>query len=118
MNEHIAVKADWKTQEMPIMHARFTLERHFSPEGMETLRRGFIPQSMDDKWFMYMEGQTLYAHRSWTGHCIYMLTFREGSDVIDVTVNRDREQYTCVSIDDDIQLLQLLLGCWSGEVER
>lgn len=28
---------------------------------------------MEDKWFSYMDENTLYAHRSWTGYCIYII---------------------------------------------
>jgi len=35
---------------------------------------------MDDKWAMFLEGNVLHLHRSWTGICIYQVTFerREG----------------------------------------
>ena len=32
---------------------------------------------MEDKWFSYMDGNTLYAHRSWTGYCIYIIEINE-----------------------------------------
>lgn len=28
---------------------------------------------MEDKWFSYMDENTLYAHCSWTGYCIYII---------------------------------------------
>ena len=110
----IAVKSDWKTYEMPEQHASFLLERAFTPEQMDALRRGNIPQAMEDKWFRYMEGNTLFAHRSWTGACIYRIDF-SSDNRHKVTVNRDPEQYTCTSIDEDKESLNHLLDGWSRE---
>ena len=68
----------------------------FSSEEFETISRGLIPQDMDDKWLIYLEGNTLYLHRSWTGICIYQLVFVADSGkhtVCRALVNRDRNQY-------------------------
>ena len=67
---------------------------------------------MEDKWFWYMEGSTLWAHRSWTGHCIYQIDFKEDDHHV-VTVNRDPEQYKCTRIEEDIESLNKLLDWWT-----
>ncbi len=77
-----------------------------------TLRRGNIPQAMEDKWFWYMEGSTLWAHRSWTGYCIYRIDMKEDGRHA-VTVNRDPEQYGCTSIEEDAATLNKLLDRWT-----
>ena len=107
----VACRSDWKTEPMPVHHEVFVLERAFSDEEMEALRRGNIPEVMEDKWFWYMEGQTLWAHRSWTGHCIYRIDFREDNRHV-VTVNRDPEQYRCTDIAEDVENLNNLLDWW------
>ena len=107
----IAHRGDWKTEPMPEQHESFVLHRSFSDEEMNALRHGNIPQAMEDKWFWYMEGSTLWAHRSWTGHCIYRIEFKEDNNHV-VTVNRDPEQYTCTSIEEDIESLNKLLDWW------
>lgn len=107
-----ARRSDWKTKPMPEMHETFVLERSFSDAEMEALRRGNIPQAMEDKWFWYMEGSALFAHRSWTGHCIYMIEFKENGRHI-VTVNRDHMQYKCTDIKEDIDALNRLLDWWT-----
>jgi len=107
-----AVKSDWRTSEMPVQHDTFVLVRSFTPEQMKALRRGNIPRAMEDKWFWYMEGDTLFAHRSWTGACIYRMDF-SADDHHKVTVNRDPEQYTCISVDEDRDSLNKLLNWWS-----
>ena len=108
----VAVKSDWKTSDMPAQHDHFTLDRSFSPEHMKALRKGHIPRGMEDKWFRYMEGDTLFAHRSWTGYCIYRIDFSP-DDHHPVTVNRDPGQYTCTSIDEDRETLNKLLDLWT-----
>ena len=37
------------------------------------LKLGHIPQEMEDKWFGYIEEDTLHIHRRWTGFCIYIV---------------------------------------------
>ncbi len=107
-----ARRGDWKTKPMPRKHETFVLQRSFTEEEMNALRRGNVPQAMEDKWFWFMEGQTLWAHRSWTGHCIYRIDFKEdGSHV--VTVNRDPGQYGCTSTEEDTEILNKLLDWWT-----
>ena len=113
MQRKIAVKTDWKTLEMPEAHECFKLERKISGEELNNLRYGHIPHEMEDKWFSYMDGDTLYAHRSWTGYCIYIIEINEETGVHDVTVNRDTEQYRCNSINEDIKSVNDLLDWWS-----
>ena len=107
-----ARRGDWKTKAMPEQHETFVLHRSFSDEEREVLRLGHVPQAMEDKWFWYMEGPTLWAHRSWTGYCIYRIDFREDGCHV-VTVNRDPEQYGCTDIGEDIRSLNNLLNWWA-----
>ena len=108
----IARRGDWKTLPMPEEHEAFVLTRSFSEEEMDALRCGHIPEEMEDKWFWYMEGDTLWAHRSWTGYCIYQIDFSDDDDHV-VTVNRDKDQYGCTSIEADAKSLNKLLDWWT-----
>ena len=108
----IARRGDWKTEPMPEQHVTFVLDRVFSEAEMAALQCGHVPQAMEDKWFWYMEGSTLRAHRSWTGHCIYQIDFKEDGRHV-VTANRDPEQYRCTSIEEDIESLNNLLDWWA-----
>ena len=107
----IVVKSDWNAHDMPEKHCSFILERVFTPEQMSALHRGHIPQMMEDRWFWYMEGNSLFAHRSWTGICIYRIDF-SADNRHKVAVNRDPEQYGCADIDEDKELLNCMLDCW------
>ena len=108
----VAKRGDWKTEPMPELHETFVLERTFSEAQMDALRRGNVPRAMEDKWFWFTEGSTLWAHRSWTGHCIYRIDFQEDNHHV-VTVNRDPDQYRCTSIEEDIESLNNLLDRWT-----
>ena len=61
-----------------------------------------------------MEGNTLFAHRSWTGVCIYRIDFRPDQNHV-VTVNRDPEQYKCESLTEDAERLNNLLNWWTQD---
>ena len=108
----IACRSDWKTEPMPQLHETFVLNRTFSDQEMFALRCGNVPQAMEDKWFWFMEGSTLWAHRSWTGHCIFRIDFKEDNNHI-VTVNRDPEQYRSFGIEEDRESLNRLLNWWT-----
>ncbi|MBP5256405.1 MAG: hypothetical protein J6Z80_05035 [Clostridia bacterium] len=88
------------------------LERSLSEGEMDALRRGNVPREMEDKWFWYMEGDTLFAHRNWTGFCIYRIDFAEDGKHL-VTVNRDPEQYKSTSVGEDVRTLNKLLDWWT-----
>ena len=109
----VAEKSDWTTSDMPEKYDNFILERLFTPEQMQALQHGNIPEEMEDKWFWYMEGNTLFAYRSWTGYCIFVVQFSEDGKHL-VTVNRDPNQYKCTNLDEDAETLNKLLSWWSG----
>ena len=106
-------KKDWKTCPMPELNTTFSISRVFSDEQMNTLKTGYIPQQMEDKWFRYFENGKLFAHRSWTGFCIYIIEFNTTTWVHNVIVNRCNEQYSRKDIDEDIELLNASLDWWS-----
>ena len=70
-------KSDWKTLEMPPRTASFTLSYPLADSDLAAIREGHRPEEMEDKWFMYCEGDTLYIHRSWTGYCIYAVALSQ-----------------------------------------
>ena len=52
----------------------------FTAEDLARLREGLWPRSMDDKWAVHLEGDTLRCWRSWTGLCIYETTISATED--------------------------------------
>lgn len=109
---NVARRSDWKTTPMPEQRETFVLNRSFSDQEMFALRCGNVPKAMEDKWFWFMEGSTLWAHRSWTGHCIFRVDFQEDNHHL-VTVNRDPEQYRSFGVEEDRESLNKLLDWWT-----
>ena len=60
------------------------------------LRRGYIPEVMEEKWFIYEGEGTLHLHRSWTGFETYRVTLRptnDGMEVISASYESDVDLY-------------------------
>ena len=84
----------------------------FTPKEFERISRGLIPGKMEDKWFIFLEDNTLNFHRSWTGHCIYKVEFDyDGRQyaVRSAMVNRNPKEYRQTDSDYDAQLLNFLI---------
>lgn len=99
---------------MPVARARIVLERTFLPQDYERIKHGLVPQEMEDKWFMYFEGEWLYIHRSWTGLCIYQVRLEPaaaGYRVAEAWVNQDPQQYRPADDNYEAQFLLWLIDC-------
>ena len=90
-------RADWKNSPLPARQARLDISRALLDSQMDAIRNGLLPESQDDRWFMFYEQYRLHIHRSWTGYCIYVAYFRAEKGTWILThadANRDPEQYT------------------------
>jgi hypothetical protein len=108
----IAIQTSWKTLDAPQAKEPLAFEAKFSDADAEKLMQGLIPQSMDDKWFVYFADGWLNFHRSWTGAHIYALRLDgspDGVRVIDSWVNREPEQYRANDTAYDRKLLQFII---------
>jgi hypothetical protein len=97
---------------MPVLTVEMHLERIFSDDEFEKLSFGLMPMSMDEKWYMFLEDDWLYFHRSWTGKCIYQLMFeKKGSDYLikKALVNRDETQYKETDLEHDERLIMFII---------
>ncbi len=71
-----ATRNTWNDLEpFPDKSSRIRLKRRFTEEEFEKMSYGFVPESMDDHWFAFLENETLYYHRSWTGNAVYKVKF-------------------------------------------
>jgi hypothetical protein len=77
-----ADRDSWPNAQAMVGGTKIPFAMEMNPEQFNQLRKGFIPQAMEDKWFAFMEDDQLYFHRSWTGRGIYHFTF-----------TRDQEKY-------------------------
>lgn len=84
----------------------------FSRTQYASIRRGLVPDEMEDKWFIFWEDDILYLHRSWTGHCIYQVTFQRahhGYEVSQALVAADPRIYNRPADGYDVHLLDFLI---------
>lgn len=109
-NDYIATKRDWENQPMPEKNTTFKLKMKLKKDDIARLKYGHIPREMEDKWFSYYEDDKLYIHRSWSGNCIYIVTFNTLTNRHKVIVNRNDNQYSCTDINEDIETLSDLLN--------
>ena len=105
---------------MPAEKARLNFTRTFAADEFRQISRGFVPQDMEDKWFIFLEGDDLFFHRSWTGMCIYHVRVERRDDKVTVTdawVNRNKEQYNSRDDAYDAKLLGFLIDDFLLEKE-
>ncbi len=110
-----AEKDSWNTKPMPEQHATLELNVQFKENDMEQIKLGFIPQEMEEKWFIYYidNEDKLYLHRSWTGMCIFIVKFEKIGDsyaAVSAVVNRDPAQYKCTDDKQDMELCVSIIG--------
>ena len=104
--------SSWNTQPLSEQNSTFESNISYTTEQMKHLRKGLIPEQMEDKWFFYWSHNRLYAHRSWTGYCIFVAHFQpqsNGSVLNKIQVCRDENQYTGSNDKSDQRLLQHLI---------
>jgi hypothetical protein len=80
---------------------------------MEQIRKGLIPEQMEDKWFVFFENDRLYFHRSWTGYCIFEVAFAATNNAFVIgaaEVNREPTQYSATDDAYDARLLSFLIN--------
>ena len=109
----IAKSGDWKTLPMPEMFTKTDLGTWFTLNELEQIKRGVIPENVEDKWFVYWEDDTLYFHRSRTGFCRYVVRFELEDDLataVEADLNRDSEQYQNTDDDYDREIILFLIA--------
>jgi len=85
----------------------------FDGEQFARLKTGFIPQEMEDKWFIYYEEPHLFFHRSWTGSAVYRLALRsvqKGAEVTEALLSRDLAEAPGMSSDYEVQVLDYMVS--------
>ena len=108
-----ATRDDRKTAPMPEKRARLPeIRREFSERELEQIRRGFCPRDMEDRWFVFMEGDRLYLHRSWTGFCIYEAVLSDEGRILEAWANRDPDQHENTDVEKDAERLLSLIDAF------
>lgn len=107
-----ASRDDWNTLEPPEVREPLDYSASFDIRRERQLSAGLIPECMEDKWFIYRDGDWLYFHRSWTGALIYWLKLDFDAQSVFVTeswVNRESEQYSSTETAYDRALVDYLI---------
>lgn len=107
-----AKSTDWETHRLPETSVKIRLNREFSEEEMTRVRRGVIPEQMEDKWFIYWADDCLFFHRSWTGFCTYVVQFADGDRgavMVSADVNRETDQYSETDDAVDAKMISYLI---------
>jgi hypothetical protein len=92
--------------------APLVYQARFTQDEYAIIRRGLVPEEMEDKWFVFWEASSLFFHRSWTGHCVYQVELRpseDGCEVAQAAVSTDPEHYRRSSDQYEAALLDFLI---------
>ena len=107
-----ATKDDWRRKPLPEKHNMVSTHRLFSKDEMRQICLGYVPEEMENKWFVYFEENKLYFHRSWTGTLLFIAYFRKNDEQYEMfkaDLNRDNKQYTAEDDEEDIQIINNLI---------
>lgn len=106
-------RTDWEAvKKPPKKRASLKIVRSFTQVQMTRLMKGSLPQTQDDKWFIFYEKGVLYFYRAWSGYCIYWVKFKEQDGnfmVLEALVNRDDQQYDQKNDEIDIHILNSMI---------
>ena len=111
-NMIIARREDWTIQPMPDISVSISVEKFYSQDEFDQLSAGVIPETMEDKWFVFYESPWLYLHRSWTGLFVFKVRFEPvtgGMAIAEALVNCNPHQYTETEREHDTAMLKTLL---------
>ena len=80
----VARRHDWTREEFRRL-TKIPFKDEFDAGEFSRLKQGLIPETQEDKWFIFFQNDCLYFHRSWTGQGVYQLALkprRDGSAVV------------------------------------
>ncbi|EJT46457.1 hypothetical protein A1Q2_01170 [Trichosporon asahii var. asahii CBS 8904] len=104
---HAAKPSDWKCNPAPppSLRADLRYQATYTDEQYAVLAHGFVPQDMDERWFVVLDNGWLNLYRSWSGSHIYGLHLARadggGWTVDESWVTRNPEEYRPVAHGDD-----------------
>ena len=114
----ITATADsWKILPMPDKYSVMRTDIYVPVEAMDIIRKGHIPEAMEDHWFMYCDDNTIRYYRSWTGIFIYEAHYERAEDGYRITslkTNRSQDQYGETNVRRDLCLFMYLLLTEAG----
>lgn len=113
----VAKSTSWKTEPMPPTDiSRIEVNISVSDEDMLIIRKGHIPEAMEDHWFMYCDDEYIRYFRSWSGMCAFEAHFHKVEDhyVIDeICINQALVEF---GVNGDKSGVALFLHLLTAEV--
>lgn len=112
MPKQRATAESWPNKPMPELRIELMVNGRYIREEFVTISQGLIPKTTNDKWFIYLQDEWLYFHRSASGSCIFQLQFTpddEGYTTDRLLVNQDPTQYRSFSDEYDVALVSYLI---------
>ncbi len=112
MNRQRAHASSWKNRPMPPENKELAVEGILSRDEYGAVSLGYIPQSPADKWFIYLEKDWLYFHRSQTGTCVFQVQIEPFEDryaIVKAVVNRNPQQYRNTDDAYDVALIAYVI---------
>ena len=77
----VATSTSWKTKPMPQTDiSKVKLNIEVPSSDMDIIRKGHIPEVMEDHWFMYCDDEYIRYYRSWSGICAFEAHFHKKED--------------------------------------
>ena len=78
---NVATSTSWKTEPMPPTDiSRIKVSISVTEKDMAIIRKGHIPEAMEDHWFMYCDDEYIRYYRSWSGMCAFEAHFHKEDD--------------------------------------
>lgn len=107
----VVQKYDWNCERAATKIKYFTLNRQFSEKELNILKRGYLPESMEEKWFTYYENGVLNCYRSWTGRLVVRVLLNHTSDKHIVISYHDEDGSPEVTEENVLTLLDSFIRC-------
>ncbi|MFD5625425.1 MULTISPECIES: hypothetical protein [unclassified Streptomyces] len=89
-------------------------ERVWTDEDWDRIRRGYRARDMDEKWNVFVEGDVLFMHRSWTGRGVFEVTFApapgRGRTITSAVVEADGSRYRSEGDEFDCLMMELVIS--------
>ncbi|MCX4869914.1 hypothetical protein OHU11_00865 [Streptomyces sp. NBC_00257] len=89
-------------------------DRVWTDEDWDRIQRGYRARDMDEKWNVFVEGDVLFMHRSWTGHGVYEVSFSSaagsGRRIASAVVEADGERYRSMGDEYDRLMMELIIS--------
>jgi len=113
-------RSSGRSRPLPPSRTALPLSRTFTHDEYIALALGYKPRSPLEKWFIFMEDETLFFHRAQTGSCIFEAPLARSAENVTLRaaqVNREPQQYRSTDDEYDAALLnylidRFLLGRW------